>query len=92
MVEEVFVDGIGRIAIRGGVVRIELVSWSEVETDSDGKETPKPTVRQRLIMPVDAYGRMFAAMGRTMEQLSKAGVVGTRRDKAGDEPATTTVQ
>lgn len=72
MAEELFADSIGNITVTGSVVRMDLVSASATERDTEGR--PKMVFRQRVIMPVDAFGRSFGSMQRIMQQLIKAGV------------------
>jgi len=83
MTDELFADGIGNITVTGSVVRMDLVSASATERDAEGK--PRLVFRQRVIMPVDAFGRSFGAMQQVMQQLIKAGVFKVQQT---DAPAT----
>src|SRR3954447_3076140 len=64
-VRESFVDGIGEISLKHGMIRIELVSLSG----------PEPRVIQRLIVGVQAFSQMLQAQNGMREQLEKAGVL-----------------
>jgi len=64
-VPETFVDGVGEISLKHGMVRIELVSLSG----------PEPRATQRLIVSVQAFSQMLLAQNGMREQLEKAGVL-----------------
>ena len=55
MEEQIFCDGIGRIAIIGGVVRLDLFTFSPSETDANGN--PRPVLSHRIVMGTDAFLR-----------------------------------
>lgn len=70
--QDIFVDGVGGIAVTGTLVRIDLLSLAEPGT----KETqPKFQSTQRLVMPLDGFVRMFGAAENVMKKLVEAGVV-----------------
>lgn len=85
MADELFTDGIGNITVTGSVVRMDLVSASATERDAEGK--PKMVFRQRVIMPVDGFGRSFGAMQQIMQQLIRAGVFKVQQTDSPDNPA-----
>src|SRR3954453_19969417 len=64
-VPETFVDGVGEVSLKHGIIRIELVSWSG----------PEARVTQRLIISVQAFSQMLQAQNGMREQLEKAGVL-----------------
>jgi hypothetical protein len=55
MEQQTFADGIGRITIIDGIVRLDLVAHSATETDAAGK--PKPVFAHRIVMGVDQFLR-----------------------------------
>jgi outer membrane biosynthesis protein TonB len=55
MEQQLFADGIGRISVIGGVVRLDLMTYSATETDAKGQ--PRPIVTQRIIMGTDGFLR-----------------------------------
>lgn len=80
MKQEIFADTISGIGLMGGVVRIDLASFSATEKDSDGK--PAMTHVQRIVMPAEGFLRSFSAMQDLIKQLEQAGVV--KRVSQGD--------
>ena len=64
-VPETFVDALGEISLKHGMIRIALVSLSG----------PEPRVTQRLITSLQAFSQMLQAQNGMLEQLEKAGVV-----------------
>src|SRR5438270_9278895 len=62
---ETFVDALGEISFKHGMIRIELVSLSG----------PEPRVTQRLVTNLPAFRQMLQAQHGMIEQLEKAGVV-----------------
>jgi hypothetical protein len=81
MIPEVFVDGIGRIGLVEGMIRIELISRSGAETDEQGR--PKPEVRQRLIMSLNAFLQGLQAQQSVIAKLQEAGVLRVEPQSAG---------
>lgn len=73
---EVFADGMGEITLSGGMVRIDLVSFSPTKQDAEGR--PQLEFRQRIVMPPDGFLRSFSAMEDLVKKLVDAGVVKTR--------------
>jgi hypothetical protein len=81
MIPEVFVDGIGRIGLVEGMIRIELISRSGAEPDEQGR--PKPEVRQRLIMSLNAFLQGLQAQQSVIAKLQEAGVIRAEPQPAG---------
>jgi hypothetical protein len=73
MQEEIFADAIGEIQVTNNVVRIDFVSLSPTERDT--KNNPKAVFRQRVIMPIDAFGNAAELIRRAMEGLLKSGAM-----------------
>jgi len=65
MVPEIFVDGLGQIQFKDGLIRIELVSRS-------GEE---PEVRQRIIMTVPAFLNALQLQQTIVSKFEEAGIV-----------------
>ena len=63
-VPETFVDALGEISLKHGMIRIALVSLSG----------PEPRVTQRLITSLQAFSQMLQVQNGMLEQLEKAGV------------------
>ena len=74
---ETFVDALGEISLKHGMIRIALVSLSG----------PKPQVTQRLIISLQAFSQMLQAQNGMLEQLEKAGVVHLPSSAPAAEPA-----
>jgi hypothetical protein len=65
LIPETYVDALGEISFKHGMIRIELVSLSG----------PEPRVTQRLITSLQAFRQILQAQNGMLEQLQKAGVV-----------------
>ena len=76
-VPETFVDALGEISLKHGMIRIALVSLSG----------PKPQVTQRLIISLQAFSQMLQAQNGMLEQLEKAGVISLPSSPPAAEPA-----
>lgn len=55
MEQQIFCDGIGRISIIGGVVRLDLFTYSPSETDANGN--PRPVLTHRVVMGTEGFLR-----------------------------------
>ena len=73
MPEEIFADGVGEITVTGNIVRIDLVSLSATQRDSNNK--PAAVFRQRIIMPVEAFANTTELMKNVLAGLVQSGVV-----------------
>jgi hypothetical protein len=71
MDQQIFTDGIGRITVIGGVVRLDLVTFSPNETDAQGK--PRQIFTQRVVMGTEAFLRSAEKVRDIVQQLSQAG-------------------
>jgi hypothetical protein len=58
--KDIFADGIGEITLSGGMVRMDLVTLTGSQSNSE--EKPKLEFSQRVIMPPDGFLRSFSAM------------------------------
>ena len=70
--QDIFVDGVGGIAVTGTLVRLELLSLTEPGTK---ESQPKFQSSQRLVMPLDGFVRLFGTMENVMKKMVEAGVV-----------------
>ena len=70
---EIFADGIGEIALVGGMVRIELGSLSQTEKNESGEALLE--LRQRVVMSPEGFLRSFGAMENLVKQLVDAGLL-----------------
>ena len=61
MPNELYADGISEITVTGSIVRIDFMSLSA--TERDDANNPVPTLRQRIIMPVEAFANAVDAAG-----------------------------
>ncbi|WP_112661844.1 hypothetical protein [Microvirga flavescens] len=73
MQDEVYSDGIAEITITGPIVRIDLMSLSP--TERDAKNNPKPVLRQRIVMPIDAFANSVELMQKAVNGLIEAGAI-----------------
>src|SRR5215212_1432201 len=70
---EVYTDGIDEITVGGSIVRVDLVSLSP--TDRDSNNVPKKVFRQRLIFSIEAFANSVEVMQNALHGLVEAGVV-----------------
>ncbi len=77
MQEEIFADAIGEIHVTNNVVRIDFVSLSPTERDANNN--PKAVFKQRVVMPIDAFGNSAELIRRVMEGLIKSGAMRHRK-------------
>jgi hypothetical protein len=71
MDQQIFTDGIARITVIGGVVRLDLVTYSPNETDAQGK--PRQIFTQRVVMGTEAFLRSAEKVREIIEQLAHPG-------------------
>jgi hypothetical protein len=76
LVPETFIDAVGEISFKHGMIRIDLVSMSGTE----------PRVTQRLITSLQAFSQMLQAQNGMFEQLEKAGVIRPTAPQPGPHP------
>jgi hypothetical protein len=69
MEHQTFADGIGRIAIIDGIVRLDLIAHSATETDSAGK--PKPVFAHRVVMGIDQFLRASQKIAETTHAIAQ---------------------
>ncbi|MEM6491472.1 MAG: hypothetical protein AAF684_06150, partial [Pseudomonadota bacterium] len=73
-----FIDGVREISISGGVVRVDLFTYSTDEKGSDGKF--EPTFSKRLLMSPEGFLRTFSAMEKIVDQLVDKGAIKRKSD------------
>ena len=79
-----FIDGVGDIRLRDGVVRMDLLALSPTRRDKEGN--PVPQFVDQLVMSPVAFGRLVQALGQTVQQMQKQGLIHKGGD-GGDAPA-----
>ena len=80
MHSELYTDGISEITVSGSVVRVDLVSFSPTERDSNNN--PQKIFRQRLIFSTEAFANSVEIMNKALQTLAEAGVVKRVQPKA----------
>ena len=73
MTDEVYCDGVSEITVTGPIVRLDLTSLSPSKRDSDGN--PEPVLRQRVIMPIEAFANSVDLMQKALDGLVEAGAL-----------------
>lgn len=68
-----FIDGVGDIRLRDGVIRMDLLALSPTARDKEGN--PVPQLVDQLVMSPAAFGRMVQAMGQTVQQFQEKGLI-----------------
>ena len=81
--KDIFADGIGEITLSGGMVRMDLVTLTGSQANSD--EKPKLEFSQRVIMPPDGFLKSFSAMENLVKQLIDAGLVKPRDQQVSND-------
>jgi len=69
-----FIDGVGDIRLRDGVVRMDLLALSPTGRDKEGN--PVPQFVDQLVMSPRAFLRMVSALGTTVKQMQDKGLLG----------------
>jgi hypothetical protein len=70
MGHETFADGLGRIAIIDGIVRLDLISYSPTEHGPDGK--PRQVFTHRVVMGMDQFLHASEKIAKTAEMIRQA--------------------
>ncbi|WP_238313585.1 hypothetical protein [Methylobacterium crusticola] len=73
MINEIYSDGVSEITVTGSIIRIDLMSLSPSERDH--ANNPKPVVRQRIIMPADAFANAADLMQKVVQGLIESGAI-----------------
>ena len=79
-VNELYIDGIGKIDFIGGVIRMELVALQSEEN----KKEPTPVVRQRVIMPARGLLQSLSVIQNMVQKMVDAGVIQQTDQTAGN--------
>jgi hypothetical protein len=69
MEQHTFVDGIGRIAIIDGIVRVDFITHSPTEMGPDGK--PRLAFAHRIVMGTDQFMRAAEKMAETVRLIQQ---------------------
>lgn len=69
MEQHIYCDGIGRIAIIGGVVRLDLFTYSPTETDANGN--PRPVLSHRIVMGTEGFVRSSEKVVEAVQFLAR---------------------
>lgn len=88
MADETYAEALVNISIKGGIIRLDFGS-QEVPDFADTPSGEKPaempmTVRQRVVMPLVAFGQAFGMQEQVMNQLIEDGLF-TRNTNDGIE-------
>lgn len=84
---ELYTDGVEEITVGGSIVRVDLVSLSPTERDSNN--APKRVLCQRLIFSVESFANSVDVMQNALQGLVDAGVVRRNPPRAPAEPPRT---
>jgi len=68
-----FIDGVGDIRLRDGVVRMDLLALSPTRRDQEGN--PGPQFVDQQVMSPRAFLRMVSALGSTVKQMQDKGLL-----------------
>lgn len=84
MNDELYTDGVEEITVGGGIVRVDLVSLSPHERDSNN--APKRVFRQRLIFSIEAFANSVDVMQKAVQGLVEAGAIKRNAPQATGSP------
>jgi hypothetical protein len=82
--EQLFTDGIGRITVIGGVVRLDLVTYSPNETDPNGR--PRQVFTKRVVMGTDAFLRSAEKVLEVVQQIARGSQTAPQTPQAPQPP------
>lgn len=68
-----FIDGVGDIRLRDGVIRMDLLALSPTRRDQEGN--PVPQFVDQMVMSPQAFLRMVSALGDTLKQMQDKGML-----------------
>ena len=68
MQQQFFSDGIGKISVIGGVVRLDFMIYSPADTDANGR--PRQVFSHQVLMGVDAFVRASQQCADSVRQLA----------------------
>jgi hypothetical protein len=85
MENQIFCDGIGRISVIGGVVRLDLFTYSPSETDANGQ--PRPILSHRIVMGMEGFARSAEKVLDAMQQINRAQGPQPAQPQAAPRPA-----
>jgi hypothetical protein len=71
--DQSFIDGVGDIRLRDGIVRMDLLALSPTRRDQEGN--PVPQFTDQLVMSPAAFMRMVSALGSTVKQMREQGML-----------------
>lgn len=75
-----FIDGVGDVRLRDGVIRMDLLALSPTRRDEEGN--PVPQFVEQLVMSPAAFGRMVTALGQTVSQMRDKGLIKSEEEAA----------
>ncbi len=81
-ITEIYSDGIGKIHFIGGMIRLDLFTFSPDEEDASGK--PKPEVCQRVVMSPNAFLASYDSFVNMIEKLKDANILTNKEDASDD--------
>ena len=71
--KQIYIDGVNDVALIGGNVRMELVSFA-LDPDSDPQNPPFDTTA-RLVMSPDAMLRLYSSLKGLLDRMQERGVI-----------------
>ena len=86
--DQVFSDGIGQVAIIGGTVRLDFVTYSPTEKDAKGQ--PLAVFSQRIIMSAEGFMHSAQKIQEAAQAVSKL-AQRLRESQSAEQPASPAV-
>ena len=73
MINEIFADGVSNIHITGNLARLDLVTLQPHLLGEKGEQVF--STNNRLILPLDAFMKLFQLQQETVQKMIEAGVL-----------------
>jgi hypothetical protein len=71
MQQQIFTDGIGKISVIGGVVRLDFMVYAPADAEGNGQ--PRQIFTHQVLMGVDAFARAAGQCADAVKQIQAAG-------------------
>ncbi len=85
MSDQKFVDGVGEVRMRDGVIRLDLLALSATRRDKEGE--PVPEFVEQLVMSPQAFLRVFRSLANAVGEMQNAGILKSGNpEPAANEP------
>lgn len=85
MQQQIFTDGIGKISVIGGVVRLDFMVYAPTDPDSQSGQ-PRQMFTHQVLMGVDAFARAASQCAEAVKQIQAANQPAPQPQKPAPKP------